>query len=84
MKHRAARSFRRAYAGLPEPIRNLADKNFELLERTPEHPSLRFKPVGKYWSVRVNRDFRALAVRDGEDFNWFWIGTHADYDKLLR
>ncbi|WP_425483143.1 hypothetical protein [Chelativorans alearense] len=23
-------------------------------------------------------------MRDGDDFVWFWIGSHAEYDKLLR
>ncbi|WP_432443345.1 hypothetical protein [Rhizobium esperanzae] len=25
-----------------------------------------------------------MAVRDGDDVIWFWIGSHADYDKLLK
>ena len=41
------------------------------------------KQVGLFWSVRVSYSYRALAVRDGHVLTWFWIGTHADYDKLL-
>jgi hypothetical protein len=33
--------------------------------------------------VRVSRTYRALAVEVRGDFLWFWIGTHADYDKLV-
>ena len=64
-------------------VQKQADKNFELLKSNPKHPSLHFKQVGKYWSVRVNIDVRVLAVADGDDFVWFWIGNHAEYEKLV-
>jgi hypothetical protein len=34
--------------------------------------------------VRVGLHHRALAVESGEDVIWFWIGSHAEYDTLLR
>jgi hypothetical protein len=34
-------------------VRELADKNYALLKQDAQHPSLRFKKVGKFWSVRV-------------------------------
>jgi hypothetical protein len=45
---------------------------------------LRLKPVGRYWSVRVGIHYRALAVKEGDDMIWFWIGTHSKYDQLTR
>jgi hypothetical protein len=68
---------------LPEEVRALADKNYELLKADPRHPSLHFKRIGKVWSVRVGAHHRALATEIGEDLHWFWIGTHADYDKIV-
>jgi len=63
----------------------LARKNFQLLKADPKHPSLHFKPIrGGLWSVRVGRRYRAVAIADGDRFQWFWIGTHDDYDKLIR
>ncbi len=62
----------------------MADKNFALLRSHPQHPSLHLKSVGRYWSVRVGRDYRALAVKADQDFVWFWIGKHDDYQKLIR
>jgi hypothetical protein len=47
------------------------------------HPSVRLKRVGRYWSARVGLGYRAVAVRDGDDFVWFWIGSHADYDRFI-
>ncbi|MFT4181344.1 MAG: hypothetical protein QM636_05425 [Rhizobium sp.] len=84
MKHHAAPSFWQAYEKLPQHVRELADRNFELLKANPKHPSLHFKPVGRFWSARVGISWRALAIADGDDLIWFWIGSHTDYDKLLR
>jgi hypothetical protein len=61
----------------------VADANFGLLKRDPRHPSLQFKKVGRYWSVRVGLRYRALAVDVDGGCLWFWIGSHADYDKLI-
>jgi hypothetical protein len=68
---------------LPLPVRKLADANYELLKRDPRHPSLQFKKVGRYWSVRVGLRYRALAVEVDDGYLWFWIGSHADYDKMI-
>jgi len=67
-----------------EDIRDLADKNFLLLRNNPSHPSLQFKKVGKVWSVRVGSNYRAIATQIEEGYLWIWIGTHAEYDRLLR
>jgi hypothetical protein len=70
MRHRTTpRSWER-YGSLPNDVRELADKNFQLLQRNPRHPSLQFKKVGNLWSARVGFAHRALAVEDGEDFLW--------------
>ena len=62
----------------------MADKNHALLKENPRHPSLQFKKVGRFWSVRVGLRYRALAVETDGDLVWFWIGTHADYDATIR
>ena len=82
--HYASRDFRAAYDTLPEAPRKIADKNFELLKRNPQHPSFHCKPVGRFWSVRVGLDYRAVARPVDDGFLWFWIGTHAEYDRLIR
>jgi hypothetical protein len=65
--HRTTERFWRCYGELPENIRCLADQSFERLKENPQHPSLQFKRVGGFWSVRVGLAFRALAVDDGAD-----------------
>jgi hypothetical protein len=83
VNHRATASFWRSYHALPQDIRDRAEKAFALLKSDPRHPSLRFKKVGTLWSARVGRDHRALAIEDSNGLAWIWIGTHADYDRLI-
>ena len=81
--HRTEPGFWADFNELPESVQRIARRNFDLLKENPRHPSLRFKKAGRYWSVRVGRDHRALAVEDGDDFVWVWIGTHSEYKRLL-
>ena len=83
MKHFATPQFWQHYHKLPLAVRDLADKNFRLLKADPKHPSLHFKKIGSLWSVRVGAHYRALGLDKPEGVVWFWIGSHADYDKLL-
>ena len=83
MTHRATPRFWDCYNSLPEAVQRVADRGYELLRADPRHPSLHFKKVGRFWSVRVGIQHRALAVEDGEAMVWFWIGTHAEYDRHL-
>jgi hypothetical protein len=83
--HHASPDFWFCYRNLPEDVQRLADKAFELLEENPRHPSLRFKKIGSLWSARVNLNYRALAAEANDgSYVWFWIGTHAAYEKLLN
>ena len=84
MNHFATPAFWHCYRHLPQDIRELADKNFELLKLDPTHPSLRFKKIESYWSVRVGLHYRALARSRKEGLVWFWIGHHGEYERLLK
>jgi hypothetical protein len=35
------------------------------------------------WSARVGSRHRALAIEVDDGLVWFWIGSHAEYDRLL-
>jgi len=84
MNHRATPRFWKCYHQLPAEIKKLADRDYQLLRSDPQHPSLHFKKIGSLWSVRVGLHYRALAIEDGADLAWVWIGTHADYDNMIR
>ncbi|MBS1835027.1 MAG: hypothetical protein JST65_20070 [Acidobacteria bacterium] len=83
MRHWAAHSFWQSYLKLPEEIRTLADRAFELMRRDPRHPSIQLKKAGRYWSARVGLKYRAIAVEVEGGLLWIWIGTHAEYDDLI-
>ena len=84
MSHRASPAFWALLDALPTQVQELARKNFELLKRDPRHPALHFKSVGRYRSVRVGLHYRALGTATEDGILWFWIGTHAEYDRILR
>ena len=83
MKHLASPRFWALYRDLPEEVRTTADKNYALLKDNPRHPSLHFKRIGSLWSVRVGEHYRVLGHDVDGGVHWFWIGTHAEYDKLI-
>jgi hypothetical protein len=83
VKHRANPRFWKRYESLPDEVQQLADRCYALLRSDPEHPSLHFKKIGRLRSVRIGLHYRALAVVRSDELVWFWIGTHAEYDKLL-
>jgi hypothetical protein len=82
--HRTTNRFWKCFETLPDPVQKVAKKCFKLLKTNPLHPSLHFKKVGKFWSVRAGIDHRALAVEDGEDFIWVWIGNHSEYERMIK
>ena len=82
--HYTTRRFWKCYEDLPPQVQETADQCYELLKADPSHPSLHFKKIGKkYWSVRAGLDYRALGVEVESGISWFWIGTQAEYDKLI-
>ncbi len=82
--HRTTTRFWSCFDKLPVVIQKTARKNFELIKNNPKHPSLHFKQIGGFWSARVGTHYRALAMEDGKNFIWVWIGTHEQYDRLIK
>jgi len=59
---------------------------YRLFQSDPSHRSLRFKKVHwveNVYSVRIGIGYRALGILEGSTITWFWIGSHADYDRLI-
>jgi hypothetical protein len=83
LKHFASPSFWSGYHKLPTTVRDTADKNFVLLKSNPQHPSLHFKRVGRYWSARVGLNYRTLGTEVDDGVLWFWVGNHSEYDKTI-
>jgi hypothetical protein len=83
LKHFTTPEFWECYRQLPKEIQELANKNYELLKADPKHPSLHFKKIGRLWSVRVGKNYRALGFDKPKGVLWFWIGSHGNYDAIL-
>lgn len=86
MKSQLLPSFIVCFNRLPETVRETARKNYRLWVLDPRHPSLHFKNVGHklaVYSIRVGIGYRALALVESDVVTWFWIGSHADYDRMI-
>ena len=83
MRHFTSPEFWEHFDSLPVEVQLLARKDFELLKQNPRHPSLRLKKAGVFWTVRVGVHYRAIAKERAEGLNWFWIGHHSEYDRLV-
>lgn len=86
MRSVATRRFWDLFQALPEDIQRLAIKNYHLWRRDTHHPSLRFRRLQgseDRFSIRVGDHYRALGKLTANTMTWVWIGTHADYDRLI-
>ena len=87
MKSHLTESFIRSFTRLPKRIQESARRGYQVWKRDPTHPSLQFKRVGRKreaYSVRVAIGWRALGVKEHDVIVWFWIGSHAEYDQILK
>jgi hypothetical protein len=86
MKSRTTRSFRELFAALPARVQKQARQSYGLFRDNPRHPGLHFKQVHAdppTYTARVGIGYRVAGVLEGDTVTWFWIGTHAEYDKLI-
>jgi hypothetical protein len=73
------------FARLPREVQDAARHKHREWLGNPFHPSLSFRELAPgLWSVRINRQYRALGRRRADLVVWFWIGTHADYDRVIN
>jgi hypothetical protein len=86
VKSRATPRFWAAYRDLPAETQETARKAYRLFVENPQHPSLHFKKVHSHqpvYAVRVGLGYRAVGLLENDEVTWFWIGSHAAYDRLL-
>jgi len=84
LNHFASPDFWDRYQRSPQHVQEFADAHFALLKENPSHPSLHFKRIGRHRSVRIGMHYRALAADIPGGLLWFWIGSHADYDRVIE
>ena len=87
MNSQLTHDFLACFAKLPESVKERARRCYRLWRDNPAHPGLHFKRIhgqeGLYF-VRVGLGWRALGLLEGNTISWFWIGSHAEYDMLIR
>ncbi len=86
MKSRITTRFRQAFGNLPELVQQQTRDAYRQFKQDPYHSSLRFKKVHPelpIYSARISKSYRAVGNLDGDTIIWFWVGSHAEYDKLL-
>ena len=86
MKSRATTRFWAAYRDLPTDVQETARKAYRLFRENPQHPSLQFKKIHsreQIYSVRISLGYRAVGLLENNGVTWFWIGSHAAYDRRV-
>ncbi|NBD16491.1 MAG: hypothetical protein GVY04_10235 [Cyanobacteria bacterium] len=88
MNSELTNDFVQRFAQLPERVKQTARKNYKLWKENPTHPSLEFKKLNTQeplYSIRVGIGWRAVGIlKTSNKIIWFWIGSHSEYDKLLK
>jgi len=87
LNSRVTEDFLACFADLPEPVKAQARKAYRLWRQNAAHPSLQFKKVHArepIYSARISLGWRVLGLLEGDTIYWFWIGSHAEYDRLLE
>jgi len=86
VKSRRTAQFRKMFADLPEQIQEQTREAYRQFRQDPSYLSLRFKKVHPklpIYSVRISKGYRAVGQLDEGTVIWFWVGSHAEYDRLL-
>jgi hypothetical protein len=86
IESRTTRRFWEAYSALSAEVQQEAKEAYRQFLTNPGHPGLRFKKLEgeeNLYSVRIGLGYRALGVMKGSRVVWFWIGSHAEYDRKV-
>jgi hypothetical protein len=75
------------FGGLPKDIQKGAFKAYKIWRKDLHHPGLQFKQVHEtrpIFSVRIALGWRAVGIKQNDAMIWYWVGSHDDYDGLLK
>ena len=87
MKSSVTQTFREQLESLPTPVQKQAAKAYGLWQTNMYHPSLQFKRVSRtqpIYSARISLNYRVLGLLELDHIYWYWIGSHDEYDELLK
>jgi len=84
MKHRFTHRFEKAYAQLPEDVKNLFNKKLNQFLQNQWHSSFRTKKIRsteKIWEARLSRKYRFTFEINQDVIIFRNIGSHDIIDK---
>jgi len=84
---RTTNGFWKCHSEVPSEIKKQAKEAYKLFVIDPYHPGLHFKRVHSrrpIFSLRVTQDYRAVGILQNDEMIWFWMGSHSEYNKLLK
>jgi len=87
VKSTTTKRFWKCYSTIPSAVKKQAREAYELFSKNPYYPSLHFKRIHStlpIFSVRINIDYRSVGILEGDEITWFWIGSHAEYEILIK
>jgi mRNA-degrading endonuclease RelE of RelBE toxin-antitoxin system len=87
MKSHVSKQFLKLLANLPPEVQRQAHEAYRQFKQDPNHPGLNFERIQSRpntYSVRVTKDYRVLGTMRKGEMYWYWIGGHAEYDKLIN
>lgn len=79
--------FRKAYDKLPKRIQESNRKAYKKWGKDSFHPSLQFKQIHSskpVYSYRISISWREIRIKEKNTKIWFWIGSHAGFDNLIK
>jgi hypothetical protein len=84
LNSRTTSHFRKLFEKIPREVQILAKKTYLLWLKSPSHPSLHFKKIGELYSVRIADRWRVLGFFQNDTYIWFWIGSHEEYNQMIK
>ena len=86
MQSPTTRHFWRLFLTLPKDVQKDAKRSYKFFLENPAHLGLQFKKLegeDNIYSVRIGLETRALAALKKDRIVWYWVGSHAEYDRLV-
>ena len=87
MISKTTQRFRERLSKLPNDVRKQTASKYRLFCEDPDHPSINFKkvhPDKPVYSARITIKYRAVGIIEDKTIVWFWVGTHSEYEELLK
>jgi len=87
VKSKTTNKFWKCYRELSFDVKKQAKEAYSTFQNNRDYPGLNFKKVHSklpIFSVRISKDYRALGIKQQNTIIWFWIGSHSDYERILK